>query len=57
MPKIFLIKSRLEQQQLRLSQNCKGPINEVLTPPGSPSPLNEAAPLALIVRYQSQGEF
>lgn len=51
MPKIFLIKNRLEQQQLRLSQGYKGD-NESLTPPGSP--LSDVAPLALIVRSQGK---
>lgn len=55
MPKIFLIKNRLEQQQLRLSQGYKGDSNESLTPPGSP--LSDVAPLALIVRSQTEGEY
>ncbi|KAK6616875.1 hypothetical protein RUM44_005313 [Polyplax serrata] len=54
MPKIFLIKNRLEQQQLRLSQGYKGDSNESLTPPGSP--LSDVAPLALIVRSQTEEE-
>lgn len=48
MPKIFLIKNRLEQLQLRLSQLNKGDTSE---------PLSEAGPLALIVRSESQGKY
>ncbi|XP_046673297.1 transcriptional regulator ovo-like isoform X1 [Homalodisca vitripennis] len=46
MPKIFLIKDRLLQQQLKLLDQQKHH-NEGLTPPGSP--LSDSQPLSLIV--------
>ncbi|KAL1116188.1 hypothetical protein AAG570_005683 [Ranatra chinensis] len=46
MPKIFLIKNRLLQQQLKLLENQKS--REELSPPGSP--LAEPQPLSLIVK-------
>ena len=52
MPKIFLIKNRLHQQQLRLAEAHKraedgGGIS--LSPPGSPLSYQDAQPLPLIV--------
>ncbi|XP_075213002.1 uncharacterized protein LOC142319518 isoform X2 [Lycorma delicatula] len=46
MPKIFLIKNRLLQQQLKLLETQKNR-DETLTPPGSP--LSDSQPLSLIV--------
>jgi len=51
MPKIFLIKNRLHQQQLRLLESQKRDTsadNEYLTPPGSPLS-SECKPVALVV--------
>lgn len=56
MPKIFLIKNRLHQQQLKLLESQKRDTSndneshnagEALTPPGSP--LSDCQPLSLIV--------
>ncbi|KAJ1530527.1 hypothetical protein ONE63_005417 [Megalurothrips usitatus] len=55
MPKIFLIKNRLHQQQLRLAEAQKradGPADGSgisLSPPGSPLSYQDAQPLPLIV--------
>jgi hypothetical protein len=49
MPKIFLIKNRLHQQQLRLLESQKRETDggESLTPPGSP--LSDCQPVSLVV--------
>lgn len=50
MPKIFLIKNRLHQQQLRLLESQKRDTDgggESLTPPGSP--LSDCQPVSLVV--------
>lgn len=54
MPKIFLIKDRLLQQQLKLLDQQKNH-SEGLTPPLSP--LSDTQPLSLIVNKRPSGNY